>query len=31
MPNLKESLNCDIGSMQQLYQLVSEADKVLTF
>jgi len=31
MPNLKESLNCDIGSMQQLYQLVAEADKVLTF
>ena len=31
MPNLKESLKCDTGSMQQLYSLVAEADKVLTF
>ena len=31
MPNIKDSLKCDIGSMQQLYQAVDEADKVLTF
>lgn len=31
MPGLKESLKCEIGSMQQLYQVVAEADKVLNF
>lgn len=31
MPGIKDSLNCEIGSMQQLYQVVADADKVLTF
>ena len=31
MPNLKESLKCEIGSMQQLYEVVKESDKVLNF
>lgn len=31
MPYLKESLNCEMGSMEQLYSLTAEADKVLTF
>jgi len=31
IPNIKESLNCEIGSMQQLYQVVDEADKILNF
>jgi len=31
MPFLQEGLKCEMGSMQQLYGLVAEADKVLTF
>lgn len=31
MPFLEEQLQCEMGSMQQLYVLVAEADKVLTF
>ena len=31
MPYLEEQLACEMGSMQQLYALVAEADKVLTF
>lgn len=31
MPYLQEELQCEMGSMQQLYSLVAEADKVLTF
>jgi uncharacterized protein involved in oxidation of intracellular sulfur len=31
MPFLKEQLHCEMGSMQQLYVLVAESDKVLTF
>lgn len=31
MPFLQEGLKCEMGSMQQLYSLVAEADKVLTF
>jgi uncharacterized protein involved in oxidation of intracellular sulfur len=31
MPFLKDQLNCELGSMQTLYVLVAEADKVLTF
>jgi hypothetical protein len=31
MPFLLEDLKCEIGSMSQLYGLVAEADKVLTF
>jgi len=31
MPTLTEELNCELGSMQQLYAIVAEADKVLTF
>jgi uncharacterized protein involved in oxidation of intracellular sulfur len=31
MPYLQEQLKCEMGSMQQLYSLVAEADKVLTF
>lgn len=31
MPLLEEELSCEMGSMQQLYALVAEADKVLTF
>ncbi|MDH5179343.1 MAG: DsrE family protein [Gammaproteobacteria bacterium] len=31
MPYLKEEISCDLGSMQDLYALISDADKVLTF
>jgi len=31
MPRLEEQLNCELGSMQTLYVLVHEADKVLNF
>lgn len=31
MPFLKEQLNCEMGSMQQMYVLMTEAEKVLTF
>lgn len=31
MPLLEQQLQCEIGSMQQLYELVAEADRVLTF
>jgi hypothetical protein len=31
MPYLQAELQCETGSMQQLYGLVAEADKVLTF
>jgi uncharacterized protein involved in oxidation of intracellular sulfur len=31
MPSLREGLQCEMGSMQQLYGLMAEADKVLTF
>lgn len=31
MPSLKEQLRCEIGSMQQMYELVANADRVLTF
>lgn len=31
MPSLQEGLQCEMGSMQQLYVLVADADKVLTF
>ena len=31
MPHLEQSLNCKMGSMQQLYQLTVDADKVVTF
>ncbi len=31
MPFLEDSLNCDLGSMQQLYELSATADKVLSF
>jgi len=31
MPLIEEQLNCELGSMQTLYVLVQEADKVLTF
>ena len=31
MPTLIEELNCELGSMQQLYVITIEADKVLTF
>jgi len=31
MPNIKELLACEMGSMQDLYALVAEADKVITF
>jgi sulfur relay (sulfurtransferase) complex TusBCD TusD component (DsrE family) len=31
MPLLAEELSCEMGSMQQLYALVTEADKVLNF
>lgn len=30
-PDIKENLNCPIGSMQDLYALINDADKVLTF
>lgn len=31
MPSLKEGLQCEMGSMQQLYAVMAAADKVLTF
>ncbi len=31
MPSLTKDLNCEMGSMQQLYGIVAEADKVITF
>lgn len=31
MPYLREELGCEMGSMQTLYALVKECDKVLTF
>jgi len=31
MPFLKEDLKCEMGSMQNLYALIKEADKVVTF
>lgn len=31
MPFIREELSCDIGSMQDLYRVVNECDKVLTF
>lgn len=31
MPTLVDDLDCELGSMQQLYAIVDEADKVLTF
>ena len=31
MPNLKAQLQCEIGSMQQMYEIVASADRVLTF
>ncbi len=31
MPFLKEDLKCELGSMQNLYALVRDYDKVLTF
>ena len=31
MPTLINDLECELGSMQQLYAIVNEADKVLTF
>jgi len=31
MPTLEQDLGCEMGSMQQLYALVAEADRVLTF
>ena len=31
MPSLTEGLQCEMGSMQQLYGLVAAADKVITF
>lgn len=31
MPYLKEDIGCDLGSMQDLYALIKEADKVITF
>ena len=31
MPLLEEQLDCEIGSMQTLYGLIAEADKIITF
>ena len=31
MPFLRQELHCEMGSMQDLYGLVAEADKVITF
>lgn len=31
MPFLKEDLQCEMGSMQTLYGLINEADKVISF
>jgi len=31
MPFIREELGCELGSMQQLYALVKESDKVVSF
>ncbi len=31
MPQLEEELSCEMGSMQQLYALSAEADKLVSF
>jgi len=31
MPFLEDELDCEMGSMQQLYDIVAKADKVLNF
>lgn len=31
MPFLKQDIGCDLGSMQDLYALIKDADKVITF
>ena len=31
MPFLQQELGCDMGSMQDLYRFVADADKVITF
>lgn len=31
MPFLKQDLSCEMGSMQTLYGLLNEADKIITF
>ena len=31
MPSLTDELKCEMGSMQQLYGQVAEADKIITF
>ena len=31
MPLLKEELTCEMGSMQNLYALTKDADKIITF
>ena len=31
MPLLKENLSCDMGSMQDLYAIVKDFDRVITF
>jgi uncharacterized protein involved in oxidation of intracellular sulfur len=31
MPLLKDNLKCPLGSMQDLYAIIKDADKVLTF
>lgn len=31
MPFLKDQLGCEMGSMQELYALIAQADRVLTF
>lgn len=31
MPFLKQDIGCPLGSMQDLYALIKEADKVITF
>lgn len=31
MPFLKQDIGCDLGSMQDLYAIIKDADKVITF
>lgn len=31
MPYIKQDLDCEMGSMQDLYTIINESDKVLTF
>jgi len=31
MPTMEEGLQCEMGSMQILYSLIADADKILTF